>query len=167
MLLHKGYANLFATSLGQDYRSSNWYSYQLPNLTNPREYLWLTNFACITHAQGEVFSWVKKIVHTEAGVARDSPIPGICGHKPYMNTEDWLGSEIRSGQWLEVSFLSACACLCCVWLLWPHQAPSVHGTFQGIILDWVSISFSRIFSLPRDQTHVFWVSCTGRWGLSS
>ena len=39
---------------------------------------------------------------------------------------------------------------------------SVHGILQARILEWVSISFSRGPSWPRDQTHVF---CTGRWIL--
>ena len=34
--------------------------------------------------------------------------------------------------------------------------PSLHGIFQARILEWVSISFSRGSSCPRDQT---WVSC--------
>ena len=38
---------------------------------------------------------------------------------------------------------------------------SVHGILQARILEWVSISFSRGSSRPRDQTQV---SCiTGRW----
>ena len=36
---------------------------------------------------------------------------------------------------------------------------SVHGISQAIILEWVTMSFSRGFSQPRDQTHV---SCIGR-----
>ena len=40
---------------------------------------------------------------------------------------------------------------------------SVHGIFQARILEWVAISFSRGSSWPRDQTHISWVSCTGRW----
>ena len=30
--------------------------------------------------------------------------------------------------------------------------PSVHGISQARILEWVDVSFSRGFSLPRDQT---------------
>ena len=36
---------------------------------------------------------------------------------------------------------------------------SVHGILQARILEWVTISFSRESSCPRDQTHV---SCIGR-----
>ena len=36
---------------------------------------------------------------------------------------------------------------------------SVYGIFQARILEWVAIFFSRGSSQPRDQTHVFCVSC--------
>ena len=36
---------------------------------------------------------------------------------------------------------------------------SAHGLFQARILEWLTISFSRGSSQPRDQTHI---SCTGR-----
>ena len=41
----------------------------------------------------------------------------------------------------------------------------VHGILQAKILKLVAISFSRGFSWPRDQTHISWVSCIGRWIL--
>ena len=34
----------------------------------------------------------------------------------------------------------------------------VHGIFQSRILEWVPISYSRGFSLSRDQTHVSFIS---------
>ena len=39
---------------------------------------------------------------------------------------------------------------------------SVHGIFSARVLEWVAIAFSRGQSRPRDQTHVFYVSCTDR-----
>ena len=39
---------------------------------------------------------------------------------------------------------------------------SAHGIFQAGILEWVSISYSRGSSQPRDQTHISCVSCIGR-----
>ena len=36
---------------------------------------------------------------------------------------------------------------------------SVHGTFQARILEWVTISFSRGSSQPRDRTRISCVSC--------
>ena len=42
-----------------------------------------------------------------------------------------------------------------------HSPPDscVHGISQAKILEWVAISFSRGSSRPRDQTHIFCVSC--------
>ena len=42
---------------------------------------------------------------------------------------------------------------------------SVHGILQSRILEWVVISFSRGSFPARDQTHVSYISCTGRWIL--
>ena len=39
---------------------------------------------------------------------------------------------------------------------------SVYGIFQVRILEWISIFFSRGSSWFRDETHISWVSCTGR-----
>ena len=39
---------------------------------------------------------------------------------------------------------------------------SVHVIFQVRILEWVAISYSRVSSQPRDQTHVSCISCFGR-----
>ena len=35
---------------------------------------------------------------------------------------------------------------------------SVHGLFQGRILEWVAIFFSRLSSRPRDWTHVSYIA---------
>ena len=43
-----------------------------------------------------------------------------------------------------------------------HQGPSVHGIFPARALKWVTISFSRGSSQPKDQTHISWISCIGR-----
>ena len=39
---------------------------------------------------------------------------------------------------------------------------TVHGILQTTILEWVTISFSRGFSWPRDQTHISCISYSGR-----
>ena len=39
---------------------------------------------------------------------------------------------------------------------------SVHGIFQAGILEWAVISSSKGSSRPKDQTHVFCISFTGR-----
>ena len=56
-----------------------------------------------------------------------------------------------------------------VWLWDPTECSlpdsSVPGISQARILEWVATSFFRGSSLPRDLTHLSWVSCTGRWVL--
>ena len=41
----------------------------------------------------------------------------------------------------------------------------VHGIFQVGILERVAISSFKASSQPKDQTHVSWVCCIGRWIL--
>ena len=40
---------------------------------------------------------------------------------------------------------------------------TVHWILQARILEWVAISFSRVSSWPRDQTHISCVSCIAVW----
>ena len=42
---------------------------------------------------------------------------------------------------------------------------SVHVILQARILKWVAISYSKESFWPRNQAHVFYVSCIGRWVL--
>ena len=42
---------------------------------------------------------------------------------------------------------------------------SVYGILQARIQKWVAISSSMGSSQPRDQTHVSYMSCIGRWIL--
>ena len=46
---------------------------------------------------------------------------------------------------------------------WSLPGASVHGIFQTRILEWVAMPSSRGSSWLRDQTHVSFVSCIGRW----
>ena len=46
-----------------------------------------------------------------------------------------------------------------------RQAPLFHWTLQARILEWVTISFSRGSSQPRDQTHISCISCIRKWVL--
>ena len=39
---------------------------------------------------------------------------------------------------------------------------SVHGISQGRILEWVTLSYSRGSSQPRDWTRISYISCVGR-----
>ena len=45
------------------------------------------------------------------------------------------------------------------------QGCSVNGISQARILEWVAISSSRKSSPPRDQAHISFNSCIGRWIL--
>ena len=45
------------------------------------------------------------------------------------------------------------------------SGPSVQGILQARILQWVDISFSRGSSWFKDETHVSYVFCIGRWVL--
>ena len=69
----------------------------------------------------------------------------------------------------EGSLMSVCMCLVaelCSTLATPmdYRPPgsSVHRICQARILQQVAISSSRRSSWPRDQTHVSYISCTGR-----
>ena len=42
---------------------------------------------------------------------------------------------------------------------------SAHGILQARVLEWAAIPFCRGITQPRDQTHISYVSCTGRWVL--
>ena len=62
-----------------------------------------------------------------------------------------------------------CVCVCaqsCPTLCDPiycsPPSSSLHGVFQGRILEWVAISYSRRSSWPKDQTYVSCASCLGR-----
>ena len=56
--------------------------------------------------------------------------------------------------------------LSCVQLFetpWTVACPApVHGIFQAGLLEPVAISYSRVSSLPREQTCISFISCTGR-----
>ena len=77
------------------------------------------------------------------------------------------GSLTRNQTWAPA--LGACVCAkllqSCSTLCDPmdYSPPgfSVHGILQARILDWVAVP-SRGSSWPRDQTHICYVSCTGR-----
>ena len=58
----------------------------------------------------------------------------------------------------------------CFWLFvapWivAYQAPLPMEILQARILEWVALPSSRGSSQTRDQTHIFCISCIGRWVL--
>ena len=64
---------------------------------------------------------------------------------------------------LKVKVLVAQSCpILCDPMEYSLLGSSVHGILQSRILEWVVISFSRGSSQHRDQTHISYVSCTGR-----
>ena len=68
----------------------------------------------------------------------------------------------NSGMFRKLMCVHVCAQLCPT--LRPHKncslpGSSIHGVFEARILEWLAISFSKGFSLPRDQPHVFCISC--------
>ena len=68
--------------------------------------------------------------------------------------------------WGESVYMSAQSCMIpCDPMDCSIPRSSVHGIFQARILEWVAISYSRGSSWSRDQTHISWVSCIGRWIL--
>ena len=79
-----------------------------------------------------------------------------------------LHLQHQSFQWV-LCILGAKLCQLCPTLCNPvDYSPldfSVHGILQARILEWVAMSSSRGSSWPRDQTHVSYVSCLGRWVL--
>ena len=44
---------------------------------------------------------------------------------------------------------------------------SVHVILQARILEWIAMPFPRGSSQPRDWTHIFYVSCIGRFFTTS
>ena len=80
----------------------------------------------------------------------------------------WYSASCSIRQLVNVDHMLVCVCVCLVAqscltlgnpLVCSPPGSSVHGILLARILDWVSISFSRGFSSPRDQTRVSCVSC--------
>ena len=71
---------------------------------------------------------------------------------------------------LHITCMCVYSCVCvlsCVQLFlnpWTvaHQAPLSIGIFQARMLEWVSVSYSRVSSRPKDRTPVSFISYTGR-----
>ena len=87
--------------------------------------------------------------------------------------------EIRTPE-LSNAYSNACyllwavcmlSCFSCFQLCDPmdHSSPgsSVYGILQARILEWVAMPSCRGPSLLRDQTHISYVSCTGRFFTTS
>ena len=86
------------------------------------------------------------------------------GSKRSDTTEQLNGTEVTYCCCLVTkSYPTFCKLLDC-----SPPGSSVHGISQARILEWVAISFSRVYSRPRDQTHIsslaggFFTTETGR-----
>ena len=76
-------------------------------------------------------------------------------------------SPLRAFAYVSTSEVDVVHVLTRVWLSatpWTiaHQAPLSMGILQAWILEWVAMPSSKGSSRPKDQTHIFCVSCIGR-----
>ena len=78
----------------------------------------------------------------------------------------FMGSQRVGHDWATELNWTAAQSLICAWLCDPMDCSplgsSVHRILQVRILEWISISYSRGSSWPRDQMHISWVSCSCR-----
>ena len=88
-----------------------------------------------------------------------------------MDREAWhcrSSQRVRHNWTTELNWTDAQS-LSCAWFCGPMDCSplgsSVHRILQVRILEWVSISYSRGPSWPRDWTCVSYIFCIGRWVL--
>ena len=89
-------------------------------------------------------------------------------------SNSWMPSDLL---WPSLSSLVICTVLvavcaqACMTLCDPMDCSppgsTIQGIFQARILEWVAVSSSRGSSWTREWTHVFCISCIGRWILYS
>ena len=115
-----------------------------------------------------------------SGVPLPSPTKSLVGHSQ-TRLSGWVGLisvHVHSGFWSipSPSFQPGLSFVCShsvvsdwVWFCNPMDSSPpgsyVHEIFQARIINWVSISFPREYSQPRDWNWVSWVSCIDRWIL--
>ena len=83
-------------------------------------------------------------------LSQAAPTPQLC-HFPSCGagSAQWQEQERKKKNEVAQSCLTLCNPMDC-----SLQGSFVHGIFQARVLQWVSISFSRGSSRPRDQTQV-------------
>ena len=134
---------------------------------NPRGWLWELS---------EI--WLFKKLLLLFGERNGKPLQYSCLRGAWWAT--WsMGSQRVGRDWATnttttINFIiTACCCVLshfsCVWLCnsmdCSPPGSSIPDILQARILEWVAMASSRGSSSPRDQTHVSYVSCIGRWVL--
>ena len=92
------------------------------------------------------------------------PFPTVTGSWT-LSSIPWRLFLLSPGHlWKEVKSLSRVQLFATLWSI-AHAGSSVHGIFQARILEWVTISFSRGSSQPRDWTQVSHIAgrCFNLW----
>ena len=56
----------------------------------------------------------------------------------------------------------SCVRLCAILWTVAHQDPQSMGILQARLLEWVAMPLSRGSSLPKDLSHIYYISCIGR-----
>ena len=95
------------------------------------------------------------------------PIPLIILVLLFSSYQSWLklGLKFHSTyMFLRAKSLQSCSILCDT-MDCSLPGSSVLGILQTTMLEWVAFSSSRGSSQPRDRTHIFYISYTGRWVL--
>ena len=86
-----------------------------------------------------------------------------CGYKEVTGKQQW---RMPCDKGLHVIIVNVCSQSCltlCDPMDCSPPGSSVHGILQARILEWVTISYSRGSSQPRDWTDISCGPCTGRW----
>ena len=129
---------------------------------------------CWSHFPSITFPWAGWTPYSKTAARK-------CSKRPFPGTQDFslCGCRILGGclhftpvrlrdikgpakDHLEVSIRAQVSNTASTSCLVAPQAPLVYRISQARILEWVTVSFSRGSSRPRDRTHV---SCFARWIL--
>ena len=82
---------------------------------------------------------------------------------------DWATNTTTTINFIITAYCCVLSHFSCVWLCnsmdCSPPGSSIPDSLPARILEWVAMASSRGSSSPRDQTHVSYVSCIGRWVL--
>ena len=119
------------------------------------EHIWQYFCPLKTHNSEVVISCIWSSVPTVPKEAHD---PSSCqSHQGFLLAKEFLGlfpERAMRMYWVTQSCLTLCDSMHC-----SSPGSSVYGVFWARILEWVTISYSRGSSQPRDRTQL---SCIGR-----